>query len=352
MTKTPDDLSPEELIARMSDEELLGLTPLNSRPGSGKSRVSDGLSDVRPNSTGSRQGSKPRTGALADAAAKEKQLSHSASAPALCGALRPASAADIRAQRKEAFHFKRQRRWLEGHKKHHCLSFTEQEILNFQRFFDALTGGKETMRRDQFEDMLVCLDLAKSKKDVRDYLEEFNKHIRDEINFEDFLKAFENNLDKADMHVLKLLLQGDYDPRALEHPTFLSERRRDLIFSATGARGEAAKGPCSQIVRTFEDLLEDRCHQDFGNKDPAKATEDGMPVMGGLKTMWQVACVQHGLARTLTAEERLGIKGKERPASPTTVVKGIVKASAPKTLGVYRCGGTVIIEADRVSDSR
>merc|ERR1712054_556980 len=216
--------------------------------------------------------------------------------------------------------------------------------------FNALTKGKETLRLDQFEDMLVCLDLAKSRKDVRAYMEVIQHNVVDnQINFEDFLRAFESQLDNSTMDVLKQLLQGRYDPRDLDFPTFISERRRELIINATGARGSAAKGPSAQIVRTFSDLLEDRCYQDFGPGGSNKKSDDGVLLMGGLGTMWNVACVQHGLARTLTAEERIANFKKSVPLSPRTVVNNIVKAAGPKALGVHRMGHTMIIEADRLS---
>jgi hypothetical protein len=171
----------------------------------------------------------------------------------------------VKAQRKESFHFKRQRRWLEIRNKQHCLSFTEQETNDFRRFFDALAKGKETIPVDRFEDMLVCLDIAKSKKDVRLFFEGGNikrsrQAFNQEVCFGDFLKAFESQLDTAQMDVLKRLMQGSYDSRDLDYPTFISERRRELIFSATGARGIQAQGPSKEIVRTFADLLEDRCY--------------------------------------------------------------------------------------------
>merc|ERR1719454_1807004 len=130
--------------------------------------------------------------------------------------------------------------------------------------------------------MLVCLDMARSPKDVRGFLEGIQR-TTSEINFEDFLKAFESQLDTASMDVLKLLLQGKYDSRDLDYLTFISERRRELIFSATGARGSAAQGPSSQIVRTFSDLLEDRCYDDFGGGAGSNSrNEDGVLLMGGL----------------------------------------------------------------------
>lgn len=293
-------------------------------------------------------GSRPTSavGAKEDANKQRNLLSQSASAPAV-GALRPAASADVKAQRKESFHFKRQRRWLEIRNKQHCLSFTEQEVKDFRRFFDALAKGKDTITVDRFEDMLVCLDMAKSRKDVRGFVESIRHNIiNNEITFEDFLRAFESQLDTASMDVLKLLLQGRYDSRDLDYLTFISERRRELIFSATGARGSAAQGPSSQIVRTFADLLEDRCYDDFGMGASNKNTEDGVLLMGGLGTMWQVACTQHGLQRALTVEERIASFKKSVQLSPRTVVSNIVKPSSLKFQGVRRMGGTLVIEAD------
>lgn len=353
---TPE-LTPEELVSRMTDEELLGLTPTSSRPGSAQKKSLGELVLSRPQSgTVPRQagqtGSRPSSGAAhKEDASKPRQLSQSASAP-IVGTLRPSSVAEVREQRKVSFHFKRQRRWLEIRNKQHCLSFTEKEITDFRRFFDAVAKGRETMTLDQFEDLLVCLDLAKSKRDTRAFLEAIQQSsVNSEITFEDFLRAFESQLDTATMDVLKLLLQGTYDSRDLDYTTFISERRRELILSATGARGGAAQGPSSQIVRTFSALLEDRCYLDFGmDGSTTKASEDGVLLMGGLGTMWQVACVQHGLARTLTAEERSSNYKKSAPLSPRVVVNNIVKAtSSPKNLGVHRCGHTLMIEADRLS---
>jgi len=346
-----DQTDEELLVSRMTDEELLGLTPPASRPGTA-SRGKTGLAALvssRPPSGGKQSGSRrPSTVDPTKNDTNKSGLAHSSSAPAV-GTLRPCSKAEVKAQRKEGFHFKRQRRWLEIRNKQHCLSFTEQEIADFRRFFNSLTKGKETLRLDQFEDMLVCLDLAKSKKDVRAYMEVIQHNVVDnQINFEDFLKAFESQLDNATMEVLKQLLQGIYDSRDLDYPTFISERRRELIINATGARGSAAKGPSSQIVRTFSDLLEDRCYQDFGGESNKKS-DDGVLLMGGLGTMWNVACVQHGLARILTAEERIANFKKSVPLSPRTVVNNIVKAAGPKALGVHRMGHTMIIEADRLS---
>jgi hypothetical protein len=259
--------------------------------------------------------------------------------------LRPASVPDLRAQRAEHFHFMRQRKWLEGHRKQCCLSFTEQETADFRRFFKALAMGGDTIRLDRFEDMLVCLDLAKTRKDIYAYTAVLDSD--QDLTFEDFLKAFESNLNSATMTVLKLLLQGTYDSRDLEYPTFISERRRELIFSATGARGEKTQAPSAAIVKTFADIFEDRCY-DFGH-DGGNRNEDGLNLMGELRRMWQVACLQHGLARTLTAEERAKNENGQRPSSPRTVINSIVKAPVPKTLGVHRFGGTVMIEADDLS---
>jgi len=346
----------EEIVSRMTDEELLGLTPPDSRPSSGLSLNRLGKTNLaalvgkagsRPPSSGSRC---PSTADMSkNEGTRLGGLAHSHSAPAV-GTLRPCSAAEVKAQRKESFHFKRQRRWLEIRNKQHCLSFTEQEISDFRRFFNALTKGKETLRLDQFEDMLVCLDLAKSRKDIRAYMEVIQDHVVDrQINFPDFLKTFESQLDGAEMVVLKQLLQGSYDSRDLDFPTFISERRRELILNATGARGSVAKGTSSQIVRTFADLLEDRCYSDFGPAGSNNKSDDGVLLMGGLGTMWNVACVQHGLARTLTAEERTAQFKKSTPLSPRTVVNNIVKAAGPRTLGVHRMGHTMIIEADKIS---
>lgn len=348
-----DELSPEEMVNRMTDEELLGLTPPSSRPGSSGQKKSVGLSalaQLRPSSSTGRDSlnSRPASaGIQGQDQPKQARLAPSASTPVV-GILRPSTAAEVKAQRKQSFHFKRQRRWLEVRSKQHCLSFTEQEIIDFRRFFDALAKGKKALPMDTFEDMLVCLDLAKSRKDIRAFLE-LIQHTRDnnEIFFEDFLKAFESQLDQATMGVLKLLLQGTYDSRDLDYPTFISERRRELILSATGARGSSAQGPSAHIVRTFSDLLEDRCYHDFGGSN--KGGEDGVLLMGGLGTMWKVACVQHGLARTMRAEERIANYKKSVPLSPRTVVNNIVKASSNKTVGVHRMGGTLIIEADRIS---
>lgn len=346
------DRDAEEMVARMTDEELLGLsTPPPSRPDTANifGKTALGALLQRPGSGDEESGS--RRGSVVDATKNDNKsgLRHSHSAPAV-GTLRPCSAAEVKAQRKESFHFKRQRRWLEIRNKQHCLSFTEQEIAGFRKFFIALTKGKETLRLDQFEDMLVCLDLAKSRKDVRMYMEAIEHNLVDnQITFEDFLKAFESQLDNSTMDVLKQLLQGTYDSRDLDYPTFISERRRELIINATGARGPAAKGPSSQIVRTFSDLLEDRCYHDFGGGNSNKKSDDGVLLMGGLGTMWNVACVQHGLARVLTAEERTANFKKSVPLSARTVVNSIVKASGPKTLGVHRMGHTMIIEADRLS---
>lgn len=276
------DFDDEELIARMTDEELLGLTPENSRPGTGDGKRS-GLSALVL--------SRPSSGASTGADGKPRQLAQSASAPVV-GTLRPSSCSEVKAQRKEAFHFKRQRRWLEIRNKQHCLTFTEQEISDFQRFFDALSKGKEVMPLDRFEDMLVCLGLAKSRKDIRHYREAFTLNfVNNEVRFADFLSSMERNLDSETMDVLKLLLQGTYDVRDLDYPTFISERRRKLILTATGARGSAAQLRSFQIVRTFSDLLEDRCYHDFGN-GAEKPSEDGVLLMGGLGTMWKVACTQ------------------------------------------------------------
>lgn len=345
-----DGLDPEELLGRMTDEELLGLTPQSSRPGSAATEqkgLGQLLEGKRTSSAGSRRPSvDPRRGD-----ATKASLMRSESAPVV-GALRPTTAAEVKAQRKEAFHFKRQRRWLEIRNKHECLSFTEKETTDFHRFFHSLTEGKDTMRLDQFEDMLVCLDLAKTKRHVRNFIEGVGHPIiDDQINFEDFLKAFESQLDSSTMEIVKLLLQGSYDDRDLDYPTFISERRRELIINATGAKGKAPKGTSAQIVRTFSDLLEDRCYQEF-SKDAEKRDDtngDGVLLMGGLGTMWQVACVQHGLARTLTAEERTANFKKSIPLSPRTVVKNIVKIHSKKDFGVHRMGNTVIIEADRLS---
>jgi len=351
------DRDAEEVVARMTDEELLGLSTAQRPPTPetanvfGKTALG-ALLGPRPGSGDEESGS--RRPSMVDATKNDTNkpgLRHSYSAPAV-GALRPCSAAEVKAQRKQSFHFKRQRRWLEIRNKQHCLSFTEQEIADFRKFFVALAKGKETLRLDQFEDMLVCLDLAKSKHHVREYMEAIQHNVVDnQITFEDFLKAFESQLgENPTMDVLKQLLQGTYDSRDLDYPTFISERRRELIINATGARGIAAKGPSAQIVRTFSNLLEDRCYQDFGGRGPSKS-DDGVLLMGGLGTMWNVACVQHGLARTLTAEERTANSKKSVPLSPRTVVNNIVKAAGPKTLGVHRMGHTVIIEADRISPS-
>lgn len=358
---TAPELTPEELVNRYTDEELLGLTPPGSRPGTGNRRKSAAnntgglsalLNTIPPSSSGRNLNSRPPSGnPLKDAGAK---LVHSASDPAV-GTLRPVSAAEIKAQRKQNFHFQRQRRWLEVHNKHNCLSFTEQEIIDFRRFFDALAGRtvdgkvKDAIKVDRFEDMLVCLDLARSKKDTRGFLECIRGDIVDnEIKFDAFLRAFESQLDSGTMDVLKQLLQGSYDCRDLDFLTFISERRRELIFSATGARGSSAQGPSSQIVRTFSDLLEDRCYDDFGGGSGSNSrNEDGVLLMGGLGTMWQVVCVQHQLARTLTAEERSANVKKSAPQSPRTVVGNIVKP-IPKTMGVRRLGRTVVIDADQL----
>jgi len=348
----------------MTDEELLGLTPPastgGSRPdtGQGQRKGSKGSKTglglfSRPESSSSPVRSRPPSATQIKEEASKPKLAQSASAPVV-GTLRPASAAEVKAQRKESFHFKRQRRWLEVHNKQHCLSFTEQEITDFRRFFDALAKGKETMPLDRFEDMLVCLDLAKSRLDIRGFLDGMQHHLPpgvkvQEITFEDFLKAMASQIDKAPMDVLKQLLQGNYDSRDLDYTTFVSERRRELIFSATGARGKESQGPSAQIVSKFSDLLEDRCYHDFGNGGNNKGGEDGVMLMGGLGTMWQVACLQHGLARTLTAEERIANYKKSVPKSPREIVGNIVKAAGSKTVGVHRMGTTVVIEADRMS---
>jgi len=337
------ELTPEELVSRMTDEELLGLTPPNSRPGSAKRR-GPGLGALVPPV---KQHSRPSSAAIKED--EVLQLSRSSSLPAV-GTLRPCSAAEVKAQRKVSFHFKRQRRWLEVHNKQHCLSFTEQEMIDFRRFFDALAKGKDTIPLDRFEDMLVCLDLAKSRRDVRGFTAGIQQDIHNkEISFDAFMKSFESQLDTATMDVLKQLIQGGYDSRDLDYLTFISERRRELIFSATGARDVASQRHSSQIVRTFSDLWEDRCYEDFGMGVSNKSTEDGVSLMGGLGTMWQVACVQHQLARTLTAEERSASVKKSVPMSPRAVINNIVKATGPKTLGVHRLGTTLMIEADRIS---
>jgi len=70
-------------------------------------------------------------------------------------------------------------------------SSLRQEISDFRRFFDALAKGKETMTLDRFEDMLVCLDLAKSRKDVREYLDGVRDNlVNNEIGFADCLAGF------------------------------------------------------------------------------------------------------------------------------------------------------------------
>jgi hypothetical protein len=80
-----------------------------------------------------------------------------------------------------------------------------------------------------------------------------------------------------------------------------------------------------------------------------KSSEDGVMLMGGLATMWNMACVQHGLSRQMTAEERMASFKKSVPLSPRLVVDKIVKNAPPKAQGVRRVGTTVIIEADSVN---
>jgi len=259
---------------------------------------------------------------------------------------------EIRAQRKESFHFKRQRRWLEVRSKQHCLDFSEQEMNDFRRFFDAISNNQETLPLDRFEDMLVCVHLANSRKDVRDYLETIQDNVllnNNEITYQDFLQAFKSRLvDKARMDVLKHMLVERYDARDLDLTTFISERRRKLILDATGARGNAVQGPSAQIVRTFSDLFEDRCYEDFGMGAANKTHSEGLSLMDNLRTMWEVECVQHGLARVLTAEERSANTKKTAPLSPRTIVNNTRKVERPKTFGVRRLGRTVIIDADQV----
>jgi hypothetical protein len=221
--------------------------------------------------------------------------------------------------------------------------------MDFRRFFKALAKGGNAIRLDVFEDMLVCLDLAKTRKDIRAYTEPLAEQFVNELTFEDFLKAFENNLNSPTLHTLKLLLHDKYDTRDLEYPTFISERRRELIFSATGARGEREKAPTSSIVKTFSDMFEDRCY-DFGHE--TIGNEDRINVLGELQRMWQVACVQHGLSRqNLSAEERAKNVVGQKPPSPRTVINNIKKADTPKSIGVRRCGATFFVEADAVTDA-
>mmetsp|Transcript_43747 Transcript_43747/g.69989 ORF Transcript_43747/g.69989 Transcript_43747/m.69989 type:complete len:344 (+) Transcript_43747:147-1178(+) len=334
--------SPEEVISRMTDDDLFGGQQSRSRPQS--------VGGSRPSSRGT---PKVQTTILAQLRAtpvrKRSSSSSSSHARSAVGLLRPSSQQSLRSQkseRVERFHFMRQRKWLEGHNKQWCLSFTEQETMDFRRFFKALAKGENTIHLDTFEDLLICLDLAKSRKDIRAYTESLEENSIHELTFEDFLKAFENNLNFTTMHTLKLLLQDRYDTRDLEYPTFISERRRELIFSATGARGERAQAPTSSIVKAFADRFEDRCHNDFGH-DGTTGNEDRINFLGELQRMWQVACVQRGLSRqNLSAEERARSVAGQRPPSPRTVINNIKKDFAPKPAGVRRCGPTILVEVD------
>lgn len=237
-------------------------------------------------------------------------------------------------------------KWLRSKGKHGFVDFTEGEELWLRRYFSALAGGANAyMIQDQLEDMLISLNLAKTKEDVSDFTKGLGKDSNGDLCFADFLKMVATRLDRHTMHTFKLMMEGKLGDEDLDFQTVISQQRRRLVFTATGAKG-ACMTPArsSQVMRNFAAQQEGRMVEE---KLPEEEyDEDGTVPLGKLKPMWQVECKAHDLVENSSTAEQL-----EEPESPRSLIQRLTRPLA-KPLGTRRVGNTLVIEAPHNSFRR